>query len=66
MADASRNGSTHQDCARISLTQEDEVRYWTRLFGVSKNRLMALVGKVGFSPEAVAREVGKAALNSER
>jgi hypothetical protein len=46
---------------RISLTQEDEVRYWTKLFSVSRERLAAAVAKVGFCPEAVAREFGKTA-----
>ena len=48
-----------QDRARISMTEEHEVRYWIEALGVSKERLAAAVAKVGNSAEAVRRELGR-------
>lgn len=48
-----------QDRARISMSQEHEVRYWTKALGVSRERLAEVVAKVGNSAEAVRRELGK-------
>jgi hypothetical protein len=45
-----------QDRARISLSEEHEVRYWTKALGVTKEQLAAVVHKVGNSAEAVRRE----------
>ena len=43
-----------QDRTRISLSQDHEVRYWTKALGVSKEQLAALVHKVGNSAEVVS------------
>jgi hypothetical protein len=48
-----------QDRARISMSEEHQVRYWTKALGVSKEQLAAAVAKVGNSAEAVRRELGK-------
>jgi hypothetical protein len=48
-----------QDRARISMSEEHEVRYWTKALGISKEQLAAAVAKVGNSAEAVRRELGK-------
>jgi Protein of unknown function (DUF3606) len=48
-----------QDRARISMTEEHEVRYWTKELGVTKEQLAAAVKKVGNSAEAVRRELDK-------
>jgi hypothetical protein len=48
-----------QDRARISLTEEHELRYWTKALGVTKEQLAAAVHKVGNSADAVRRELGK-------
>ena len=55
--DKSQRGSPDRD--RISLTQDYEVRDWSKRFGVTEEELRAAVGKVGSSAEAVARELGK-------
>lgn len=48
-----------QDRSRINMSEDYEVRYWTRKFGVSKEDLEKAVAKVGSSAAAVARELGK-------
>jgi len=50
-----------QDRSRISLSEAHEVRYWSKKFGVSPDRLREVVKKVGNSVEAVERELKKAA-----
>jgi Protein of unknown function (DUF3606) len=45
--DKSKRGS--QDRNLISLTQEHEVRYWTKALGVSRQRLEELVHQHGHS-----------------
>jgi hypothetical protein len=48
-----------EDRARISLTQEHEVRYWTQVLGVSKEHLSSIIARVGNSADAVRRELNK-------
>ena len=48
-----------QDRARINLTEDYEVRYWTQKFGVSKTELEKTVAKVGERAAAVAQALGK-------
>jgi hypothetical protein len=48
-----------QDCAHISMSREYEVDYWTRVLGVSKKQLAAIVARVGNSPNAVRLELNK-------
>lgn len=50
-----------QDASRISLTEEWEVRYWTKALGVSKERLEQLVKQHGHSAAAIRIALGKAA-----
>ena len=42
----------------ISLTQEHEVRYWTKALGVSEERLRDAVGRVGHSAAKVRLDLG--------
>lgn len=42
-----------QDRARINLSEEHEVRYWTAALGISEDRLRQLVAEVGPSAAAV-------------
>ena len=42
-----------QDRARINLSEEHEVRYWTQALGVDKERLAPAVKAVGSSAERV-------------
>lgn len=42
-----------QDCARINLSEEHEVRYWTQALGVGKEQLAAAVKAVGSSADRV-------------
>ncbi|MGZ9114348.1 MAG: DUF3606 domain-containing protein [Brevundimonas sp.] len=53
--DKTRTGG--QDRARISLSEDYEVRDWSEKFGVSEERLRAAVGKVGDRAEDVEREL---------
>ena len=46
-----------QDRARISLSEDHEVRYWTKALGLTKEQPAAAVHKVGNSAEAVRREL---------
>lgn len=48
-----------QDRARVNLTEDYEVRYWTKKFGVSKTELEKAVAKAGESAAAVAKVLGK-------
>ncbi|MBN8955808.1 MAG: DUF3606 domain-containing protein [Rhizobiales bacterium] len=48
-----------QDRARISLSEEHEVYYWTKALGVSRQKLKDAIEKVGNLAEAVRREPGK-------
>ncbi|RVT90390.1 DUF3606 domain-containing protein [Sphingomonas crocodyli] len=42
-----------QDASRIALTEDYEVRYWTRKFGVTEEQLRAAVQEVGHSADRV-------------
>lgn len=42
-----------QDSARIALGEDYEVEYWTKRFGVSRERLQQAVDTVGNGAEAV-------------
>jgi hypothetical protein len=57
--DKSKKGP--QDRNRISLSEDHEVRYWSKKFGVTPERLRAAVQKVGSSPAAVEQELKHAA-----
>jgi len=48
-----------QDRARVSRTEEHEVRYWTQALGVSKEQLAAAVQAVGNSADRVKAHLGK-------
>ena len=47
------NNRGAQDRARINLTEEHEIRYWTVALSVSEEELRRLVGEVGDQAEAV-------------
>ncbi len=48
-----------QDRTRINLSEDFEVRYWTKKFGVTKEQLEAAVKTAGSSAGAVAHILGK-------
>ena len=51
---------THpQDATRINVNEEYELRYWTKRFGVTEERLKEIVKRVGPSVSAVEAEVKK-------
>ena len=58
--DASKKGP--QDRTRINIHEDHEVRYWSRKFGISPERLKQVVQKVGNSVSAVEQELKAAAL----
>jgi hypothetical protein len=45
------------DRSKINMNEDYEVKYWTKHFGVSKEKLAEVVGKVGNSAAAVAKEL---------
>lgn len=53
--DLSKRGS--RDRSRINTSEDYEVRYWSRKFGVAPEQLKAAVRKVGNSAKAVEREL---------
>ena len=53
------NNRGPQDRARISLSEEHEVRYWTQALGVTKEQLAAAVKAVGSSADRVRAHLGK-------
>jgi hypothetical protein len=57
MAD-SRNIRGARDRARINLSEEYEVRYWTKTLGVSKEELVRLV-QDGDSVEKVRKAIAR-------
>lgn len=46
-----------QDASKISLSEDYEVAYWTRKFGVTADELRAAVKKVGNGADAVGRHL---------
>ena len=49
------------DRSRINLGEDYEVEYWSKTLGVSRERLVEAVKKVGDSLQAVRRELGDSA-----
>jgi hypothetical protein len=58
MSDDLKNAGP-QDRARINIHEVHEVAYWTKELGVSKERLMEVIGEVGPSAKAVRDKLGK-------
>jgi predicted RNA-binding protein YlqC (UPF0109 family) len=58
MADDLNNRGA-QDRARINLSEEHEVRYWTVALEVSEEELRRLVGEVGNNAETVRTALAK-------
>jgi hypothetical protein len=48
-----------QDRSRISLSEDWEVRYWTKALGITEAKLRQVVAKVGNSAEKVREELKK-------
>jgi len=46
------------DRGKINMHEDDEVRYWARELGVTRDELQRLVDKVGNSAAAVRKELG--------
>ena len=53
-----KTGRGTSDRKLISLTEEHEVRYWTKALGVSEQRLRDAVKRVGHSAAKVRVELG--------
>jgi hypothetical protein len=56
-----RDKRSGEDRTRINIGEDYEVEYWARDLGISKERLVEIVGKVGDSLAAVRRELSAAA-----
>lgn len=54
MADNLQNRGP-QDRSRVNLSEDYEVKYWTKKFGVSEEALRNAVKKAGSSAEAVEK-----------
>lgn len=48
-----------QDRSRISMSEDYEIDYWTRKFGVDRDELADAVEAVGSGSQAVADYLGK-------
>jgi hypothetical protein len=55
-----------QDASRINGQEDYELRYWTKRFGVSAERLREVVQRVGASAAAVEAELKKSAWRGKR
>ena len=60
MADDKSNRG-QADRSRINMSEDYEVRYWTKHLDVSREELQRAVDKVGPSAAAVRKELGRAA-----
>jgi hypothetical protein len=49
------------DRSKINMSEDYEVKYWTRHLGVSREELQRAVDKVGNAAPAVRKELGKEA-----
>ena len=48
------------DAQRINLSEDYEVRYWTKTLGISEARLREAVGRVGVMAQDVRADLGQA------
>jgi hypothetical protein len=58
MADDKKNRG-EPDRSRINTSEDYEVQYWSKKFGVSAEKLKDAVKKAGNSPEAVQKALNK-------
>ena len=49
---------TAPDRSKIVMERDDEVKYWTKHLGISRDELQGIVDKVGPSAAAVRKELG--------
>jgi hypothetical protein len=56
MAD-SKIDTIPQDARRINIHDEYQIDYWTKKFGVTADKLRAVVAKVGVRASAVEKEL---------
>lgn len=56
MDDLKKKGQ--QDRSKINLSEDHEVKYWTKHLGVSREELERVIGKVGNAAAAVRKELG--------
>ena len=54
-----RKNRPPQDAARINLNEEEEVRYWTKALGVTKEQLASAAKTTGLQVDAVRRHFAK-------
>jgi Protein of unknown function (DUF3606) len=57
MDDRTKKGG--QDRSRINISEDYELRYWSEKFGISKDQLKQVVGRVGSSVKDVERALGR-------
>ena len=57
MDDLRKKGA--EDRSKINMSEDYEVKYWTRELGVSKEQLQKAVDKVGNSAAAVRKELAR-------
>ena len=56
MDDLNKKGAA--DRSKINMSEDYEVKYWTKELGISKEQLRKTVDKVGNSAAAVRKELG--------
>jgi hypothetical protein len=47
------------DRSKINMSEDYEVKYWTKELGVSKDKLQKAINKVGNSADAVRKEFSR-------
>ena len=52
------------DRSKITVTNDNEVKYWTRHFGVTREELQRVVERVGNSAATVGKELRNLAADS--
>ena len=58
MADQLKEVGT-PDSKRINVTEDHEIKYWTKALGVSETKLKEVIQLVGTSAEAVRKALSK-------
>jgi hypothetical protein len=48
-----KNNRGEPDRSRVNLSEDYEVEYWTKELGISKERLIEIVGRMGSSADKV-------------
>jgi hypothetical protein len=54
-----KNERRPQDSSRVNINEEYEVQYWTNKFGISRDKLISTVKRVGVSVEDIKKSLNR-------